>query len=127
MSLQSDLKKFAQLTGKAMETVVKESLIDTGTRIVLASPVDTGAFRGNWLSATGAPSYRYDLSDTSDKIGPLRAEVNSLTMGEASYFSNSLPYAERLENGWSQQAPAGVVRLAVAQWGQTVRRKIRAL
>lgn len=127
MSLQSDLKKFAQLTGKAMEQVVKESLIDTSTRIVLASPVDTGAFRGNWLSATGSADTRYNTQDTTEKLGEMRATINGIALGEVFYFTNSLPYAERLENGWSQQAPAGVVKLAVAQWQQTVRRKIRQL
>ena len=31
------------------------------------------------------------------------------------YIQNNLPYANRLENGWSNQAPAGMVALTIAE------------
>jgi hypothetical protein len=32
---------------------------------------------------------------------------------ENCYIQNNLPYAERLENGWSKQAPHGMVKITL--------------
>lgn len=39
-------------------------------------------------------------------------------LGSAAIFlTNNLPYIERLERGWSKQAPTGMVALTVAEFG----------
>ena len=87
-------------------------------RLVLKSPVDTGRFRGNWSVAIGAADT--SEKDTTDKSGQATiqagtAVVSGLSKAQAIWLTNNLPYAERIENGWSQQAPAGVVAVTIAE------------
>lgn len=83
--------------------------------VVLRSPVDSGRFRGNNIVSIGAPVYT--STDNVDPSGS--ATINSglsamsgLEPFTVVYIQNNLPYAERLENGWSDQAPSGIYELA---------------
>jgi hypothetical protein len=40
--------------------------------------------------------------------------------GDTIYLTNNLPYIRRLEEGYSQQAPAGMVALTVQEFAQVV-------
>ena len=40
---------------------------------------------------------------------------------------NNAPYAQRIENGWSRQAPQGLVGLTVVMFQQIVREAAEAL
>lgn len=123
MSLTTDLQKIAARNKQKLLKIAQNSIMRVGGAIVMKSPVDTGRFRANWLSAYGAADT--DTSESIDKsggqaIGRLDAKLNGLAVGQVFYFTNSLPYAQRLEyDAWSQQSPAGMVRLSVANW-QTI-------
>ncbi len=100
-----------------------------GGAIVMRSPVDTGRFRSNWLSAYGAidasTNNALDKSGSA-AIGKLTASVSAFPAGQVFYFTNSLPYAQRLEyDAWSAQSPAGMVRVSVAGWQSIVEDEIR--
>lgn len=88
-------------------------------RVVMKSPVDTGRFRGNWSVAIGSPDG--SVKETSDKPGQATitagsAVITGLSEAQAIYITNNLPYALRIENGWSErQAPAGVVAVTIAE------------
>ena len=124
MSLASDLRRFAQKSNQKMETVIKSSLIRVGSSIVVKSPVDTGRFKNNWLSAYGTINTTVTQAvdpSGSAAIGRLTEKAAGVKVGEVFYFTNSLPYAERLEyEGWSEQAKAGMVRVSVASWESIV-------
>lgn len=124
MSLASDLRRFAQRSNQKMEAVIKSSLVRVGTSIVVKSPVDTGRFKNNWLSAYGTVDTSVTQSvdpSGSESIGRLKLEAQGIKIGEVFYFTNSLPYAARLEyEGWSEQAKAGMVRVSVAAWESIV-------
>lgn len=86
--------------------------------VVLKSPVDTGRFRANWTTELG--SWTAQVTDATDKGGSQAINAGQRVIGGASpyqviYLSNSLPYANRLENGWSNQAPGGMVAITVAE------------
>jgi len=128
MSLTTDLQRIAQRNKAKMVKVAQNSLMRIGGAIVLRSPVDTGRFRANLLSAYGLPDT--GSAETFDKsgsaaIGKLKSSLAVLDTGQFFYFTNSLPYAERLEYGWSQQAPGGMVRVSVASWQSIVEDEIR--
>lgn len=117
-------------------TVAKKIIIDMTSRIILMSPVDTGRFRANWQMAAGAMNFMTDAS--VDKTGQatierIRGIVEAADIGVIFYFTNSLPYARPLEygllgkppgsangpksaGGYSSQAPAGMVRVTVAEF-----------
>lgn len=78
-----------------------------------------GRFRGNWITSIGSIDGR-EL-DAIDKTGSksinegaAKLEAYPDTLPEI-YVQNNLPYALPLENGWSDQAPAGMVALTIAE------------
>ena len=61
------------------------------------------------------------ISGADDKSGRtslnrIQAGVRGWVPGQTMYLTNSLPYAQRLESGWSGQAPAGMVKVTIANF-----------
>jgi hypothetical protein len=107
---QQDLDDLAEYTVKE----VARKIFETAVQL---SPVYTGSFRASWRLSFNEP----DLSVTNWPIpdlpiGGAKFEWPSgFKLGDTVVISNNQPYAERLEyEGWSRQAPLGVLRLAVA-------------
>ena len=125
-SIASQLKAIQAKSMMKAEAVYRESMFEVSTRIIFRSPVRDGLFINNWLS-----SYEYDKSthDIKDKSGAkssgaLIKKQSGLTLDHSFYFMNSLPYAERLENGWSQQAADGMVKRSLAEFDSIVQETI---
>lgn len=129
MTLGRDLKRFAGKSKRRMETVARLSLNELGNRIVQSSPVDTGAFRANWLFSYDNVPTEFDLSkkDRSGAEATGRMAQQLQVLGDQDFFVmvNNMPYAQRLENGWSQQAGSGVVSINVIDWQAIVRNNLR--
>ncbi|MEQ1309734.1 hypothetical protein [Acinetobacter bereziniae] len=83
--------------------------------IIVRSPVDQGAFRGNHKVSVNNPDTTSDknLKDTQGNKTLLSEseKLKQLKLGDKVYIQNNLPYAVRLENGHSQQAPLGIYGL----------------
>jgi len=75
-----------------------------------------GALRGNWRTSVRdpelTPTDRIDANGSATKK-EMESVVNTSTGDDTIYMTNNLPYALRVENGWSQQAPTGMVGLAI--------------
>jgi hypothetical protein len=104
------------------DLAVRKIAMEIFRRVVMRSPVDTGRFRGNWQAEINAPAAG-QLAAT-DKGGgatlaKIQAVVEQATVGMHIFLANNLPYARRLEYGWSKQAPAGMVRITVQEF-QTI-------
>ena len=120
MSLASDLRKIAARRNNDLDKIARGAVNRLSIRIVQGSPVDKGMFINNWMSATGnintATTDDADLSGSAS-YARLSATVDGLQQGETFYFSNSLPYAYRLEyDGWSAKAPSGMVVKNLPAW-----------
>jgi hypothetical protein len=118
-SFGQQLRTFEAKTLQKMETAVRKIVLDAFSEVIAMSPVDTGRFRGNWQIAVGsAPTGTVELLDPSGAIVTARVAVvaGEVKAGDVIYMVNNLPYAQRLEDGYSQQAPAGMVRLTVQRW-----------
>ena len=135
------LRAIAERTKDKANLVCRKLLFDVSTSLVMKSPVGDatywvnkpppgyvgGRFRANWQFATG----RIDqtTTETTDKSGSatearLHAEVPENAAG-VFFITNSLPYAKRIEDGWSRrQAPAGVVGLTWVEWRDYLNRII---
>lgn len=102
-----------QLLSEA-DDLTKKITGDMLQQVVIRSPVDTGAYRSNHRVSIGNVDTSYDASDTSN--GAISKGIRTIQagggLGKVVHVSNSLPYAVRLENGWSQQAPLGVYALS---------------
>ena len=82
-------------------------------QVITRSPVDSGAFRGNHRVGIGALDPNANKADTSNPLQKGLATIQSGGgLGKLVFISNSLPYAVRLENGYSKQAPIGVYSLS---------------
>ena len=83
--------------------------------VIVRSPVDQGAFRGNHKISVNNPETTSDknLKDTEGNKTLLSEseKLKQLKLGDMVYIQNNLPYALRLENGHSQQAPLGIYGL----------------
>lgn len=119
MSFTLDIKNFVEKAKKNPETVARQVSFKLFSAVIKASPVDTGRFRMNWQAAGAvAPAGIIDGVDKSGANAINRASSYVLGAPEWGEFTlaNNLPYAERLEYGWSNQAPQGFVRVNVARF-----------
>lgn len=80
-----------------------------------------GRFRGNWQLTFDVPAQ--GETGRVDKTGAETLARGTSKMGEfdllsfdSVYFTNNVPYAVRLEYGWSQQAPQGMVRVTAQRF-----------
>ncbi|ENU92096.1 hypothetical protein F971_01983 [Acinetobacter vivianii] len=104
---------FAAKVKQDGEKLIQDIGMDLIQGVIVSTPVDTGTARANW-KASNTPDLRYDLKD-QDKSG--QGTINktyvffsqNAKLGSLIYLQNNLPYIERLENGWSDQAPQGMV------------------
>ena len=83
--------------------------------VILKSPVDNGAFRGNHRVSIGSVDYtkdfqKFDKSGTAT-IADGMAKILNVKLGMRVFISNNLSYAIALENGHSKQASLGVYSL----------------
>lgn len=99
--------------------------LEAFTRVVMRSPVDTGRFRGNWQVAIDniPQGFNIDVMDPtgSEVLSEVQEVVNTLFAGSIIYLVNNLPYAKPLEDGWSQQAPMGMVAITVVEFQPMVK------
>lgn len=123
MSFALDVSKFVEKAKKNPEKVMRQVSIKLFSAIIKASPVDTGRFRMNWMASGGTPTS--GVTDATDKSGnTATGNATSFVLKAADWreftLTNNLPYAQRLEYGWSQQAPAGIVRTNVSRFQQLI-------
>lgn len=129
MSFSLDLSKFAHLTEKKMETVVKKVFIELSTAIIKDTPVLSGRLRNSWF--IGIDSYADGVSSSEDKsdivIANVIKDTNRYKLGKTITLTNNMPYAHRIEfYRWSKvKAPRGMVRLNVKRFQSWVDKEAR--
>lgn len=129
MSFSSNMRQWAEKVGQGLDQVVRASEIDLSTRIIKRTPVDTGRARGNWFPSVDTPITKFDNASKSaaTSISAAVAVANN-AVGRKYYLTNNLPYIFRLEyQGWSNQAPNGMVRVSVIEFQQALTKAISEL
>lgn len=123
-----DLNEYAKKKNVQIRNVRKAYAFALYSSIVKKTPVDTGRARGNWNITVGEDDYTQTENKTPrfqgvDQIPEPRGD-------ETIYISNNLPYITKLEyggypnppkkgsgktvNGYSKQAPEGMVGVTLA-------------
>lgn len=116
-----DIRKFADNIGVDIALVAKKIAIDVFTDLINTTPVDTGRARSNWIISIGdsslleLPTSGALKSAAETQIGHGTAILGTYNGQQVIYITNGLPYIERLNEGWSHQAPAGFVEAAIAK------------
>ena len=122
-SFSDEVKKWEKKTASKLDLATRQIALQIFSRIILKSPVDTGRFRGNWQLAIGsAPDGTLELNDKTGTATIAKGTATALGVnaGDIIYFANNLGYALRLEEGYSQQAPNGMVALTVQEFQSIV-------
>lgn len=95
--------------------------------MVLRSPVDTGRFRSNWKVSVGSVDTDASAVPGCEAYGLAVPLLANCLPGQSIFITNSLPYARRLEYGWSQQSPQGMVRLTIVEFPQFIQKALKAI
>lgn len=90
-----------------------------------------GRFKGNWVVEAGSFDTKNDHAPDGSGGAALSRGYSKITNWRAAghlFITNSVPYAKRLEyDAWSQQMPAGVVRITVADYRQIISQVARQM
>jgi hypothetical protein len=141
MGFADDIAKFAKKTKQRKEDVVTATLFRLNELVIYRSPVITGRARGGWVASTGSISSGAGSTDTNGSATLANANaVAAGAVGSVYYLVNNIKYIATLEyggypnppkvgswdkvtqsykilsvGGYSKQAPAGMVRISIAQ------------
>ena len=79
-----------------------------------------GKLKANWQASVGTSKTtklegNRDVSGSSTK-GQIKSALSSFKTNLTAYLSNNQPYAGKVEDGYSKQAPAGMVKRALLSW-----------
>jgi hypothetical protein len=148
MTFTVDLSKFCtEEAPQKMSEIVREVVIEIMQRVLTRSPVgdpDLWLAKVNgeyvdFLSVRDAPAgyvgghfrhnWQYGFnSEPSGELGGVQNDALSrvkrslpVKAGGMHWIVNNTPYAERLETGWSSQAPQGIVGLTELEFPQIVK------
>lgn len=134
-----DIEKWCGTQKEKVVEVKNRFAFNLYSSIVKKTPVDTGRARGNWNPSVGSPDLTVDENATQPKVKDVSAFPQSKG-DEPIYISNDLPYIRKLEfgeypnppkkdggktvNGYSRQAPQGMVGITVANAGAYLRKAL---
>lgn len=135
-SFTVQLQQFADKTKAKADDFVGAVVIHIAEKLDKRSPVGDasywkskppkgyvgGFFRGSWMLGVGSvPSGRgtIDPGGTAT-VGRIIAEVPAEAAGNIFYLGNTAPYGQRIEDGWSPQAPTGLVALTAMEFQSIV-------
>lgn len=108
-------RRAAEVPEKA-DRVKKLVAIAVDQAVTLATPVDTGRARANWV--VGVTTANRTTTDTPTPVGTAaiqraRQAILAAPARQDLYISNNLPYIVKLNEGSSAQAPSKFVQAAI--------------
>ena len=104
-------EKFAFVIEQRMNALLSQAVLHTDTLLKQESPVDKGRFQNSWQIGENGTG-EYDGGEGLGEAPPvgMNYNVGNEKIGNTYTIHNSLPYAEALAAGHSQQAPAGWIQ-----------------
>ena len=95
---------------------IRQIVGNIAEQLVEHTPVETGRARGHWrLSLNTAEPATSDSPDTEGTatVAEMLAALEPFQLGQTVCICNNAPYIVMLENGYSPQAPGGIVTAVV--------------
>ena len=116
-SFAASLAEFAEQAKGAIDNVFREVIIEIGSSV-----------KGNWQYSINSPA-----QGTLDRLDPNGTAAHAelvdgalqFKAGQTAYIVNNLPYAIRLEYGYSDFTPDGMVRVTLERFQDIVEEAIR--
>jgi len=144
MGFSLDISKFVNKCNINADLAVRRVVLDIGKNVIERTPVGDPSYwksppppgytgghaRANWQHSEGMlASKEFDVIDKTGEVskGRIAATLPKQAAGKVHYISNSVPYIQRLEDGWSRQAPNGMVALTVREFQIFIRNALREL
>ncbi len=115
-----------------IDTEVRALTVGIFGSIIKMTPVDTGRAKGNWQCTIGSPAN--GETDTLGEGAAMSAMIGAVPRGAGKcvFLTNNLPYIKKIEyggysqgkyttsktnsDGFSIQAPAGMVRVSINRY-----------
>jgi len=124
MSFSRKVRRFHVDSMEKADRVYRATAVEIFNSVIRDTPVDTGRARGNWQATTESPAQgQTSRAGAAAAQGEVIQKVGGLET--TTYLTNNLPYIQRLEYGYSKQAPQGMVRRNVARLQQIISRLVR--
>lgn len=115
LAFDRQIEAFAKKANISIDRAIRGTSIKLFSAIILASPVDTGRFRANWQASNERPASG-EVNGFADPVNKVSTYINGAPFANEFTLANNLPYAYKLEFGYSNQAPQGMVRINVARF-----------
>ena len=141
--LGDQIRAYAKQNKIDVDAVATSALLFASKGIINKTPVDEGSLRSNWYATTTKASRKTTKSKNRQPMPSAMRNIQKAVEGRGVYFlTNNLPYARAIEyglykknpvrgskvrgskparyeirtkNGYSDQAPQGVVRITILQ------------
>jgi len=129
MSWNRVIDKWTKKVPSDISKVQRKISLDLSSNVIVRTPVDTGAARGEWLGSFDTPAS--SPSGMTDKTGAATlAKISNVVSGfdgksdQVFYLTNNAPHIVKLEyESHSPQAANGMVRVSV----ELIKRKYKRL
>jgi hypothetical protein len=126
LNSSKDAKKIEDIFEQRIVELMKAASIEFWRQVVISTPVDTGFARFGWFITVKTPSKylppegqeSYPMPNLAD-----HSEIRPFTVNDTLFITNNVPYIDRLNNGYSRQAPANFVEMAAARVQKAVSKK----
>lgn len=106
------------------EKGMRKAALAIDNALVTSTPVDTGRARSNWIMNFDSPaSGTRPATDQGSALAANQGKLATFDLSKnvAIHLTNNLPYIGKLNEGSSDQAPAGFVQGAVLAGLQAVK------
>lgn len=113
LQFKADLRKAAEQIDADVAQLTRRVGLGVYKRLIEKTPVDTGRARASWTIAYDAPDLT--VQPEGQYPEPPTPNLPLTTTPHPIWISNALDYIEALNNGHSQQSPAGFVELSILE------------
>lgn len=96
---------------KASEKTIRAAAITVGNAIIGITPVDLGTLQANWKAeVNNAPSGTTNSTNKAEATSSMVSGTINYKIKDTIYIANNMPYAKRINDGYSKQAPTFFVQ-----------------
>jgi hypothetical protein len=117
-NFSASIAAFAKKAQGAQDRVLQGVVKEVGERLVQRTPVAAGEARSNWQASINAPAATHtpDLDPTgAGSIADIARTAERAKFGDSVFVLNAAPHIKKLEDGYSKQAPVGMVSVTIAE------------
>jgi hypothetical protein len=129
-SFSLDISNFIARTQGNLDQTVRQAVALVAQELDQRTPRDTGRLAANWVFGKFSPPTT-TINSVELSVGAvarrIAGESAGLKAGEEAWIVNNMPYAGRIEYGYSQKSPAGMVRVTLAGLPAAIEDYVRGL